>query len=82
MVFIDKQRDHLEVRMEGLEPAHLSALDPKSSVSTNFTTSAYYINTTVFYKLISIIGNSVEFPSVSTIPIAIGITTSAYLNPI
>ena len=41
MVFIDKQRDHLEVRMEGLEPAHLSALDPKSSVSTNFTTSAY-----------------------------------------
>ncbi len=28
------------VRMEGLEPAHLSALDPKSSVSTNFTTSA------------------------------------------
>lgn len=26
--------------MEGLEPAHLSALDPKSSVSTNFTTSA------------------------------------------
>ena len=27
--------------MEGLEPAHLSALDPKSSVSTNFTTSAF-----------------------------------------
>ena len=26
--------------MEGLEPTHLSALDPKSSVSTNFTTSA------------------------------------------
>ncbi len=34
------------VRMEGLEPAHLSALDPKSSVSTNFTTSAIiYFNT-------------------------------------
>ena len=31
------------VRMEGLEPAHLSALDPKSSVSTNFTTSAFPI---------------------------------------
>lgn len=32
------------VRMEGLEPAHLSALDPKSSMSTNFTTSANYFN--------------------------------------
>jgi hypothetical protein len=31
--------------MEGLEPAHLSALDPKSSVSTNFTTSANFIST-------------------------------------
>ena len=28
------------VRMEGLEPTHLSALDPKSSASTNFATSA------------------------------------------
>jgi hypothetical protein len=28
------------VRMEGLEPAHLSAPDPKSGVSTNFTTPA------------------------------------------
>jgi len=28
------------VRMEGLEPAHLSEPDPKSGVSTNFTTSA------------------------------------------
>ena len=27
--------------MEGLEPTHLAALDPKSSVSTNFTTSAF-----------------------------------------
>ena len=26
--------------MEGLEPTHLAALDPKSSVSTNFTTPA------------------------------------------
>ena len=31
------------VRMEGVEPTHLTALDPKSSVSTNFTTSAFYI---------------------------------------
>jgi hypothetical protein len=28
------------VRMKGLEPTHLAALDPKSSVSTNSTTSA------------------------------------------
>ena len=28
-----------EVRMEGLEPPHLAASDPKSDVSTNFTTS-------------------------------------------
>lgn len=28
------------VRKEGLEPAHLSAPDPKSGVSTNSTTSA------------------------------------------
>jgi hypothetical protein len=30
----------LLVRVEGLEPAHLSAPDPKSGVSTNFTTPA------------------------------------------
>ncbi len=30
------------VRMEGLEPTRLAALDPKSSMSTNFTTSAFY----------------------------------------
>ncbi len=29
------------VRMEGLEPTSLAALDPKSSASTNFATSAY-----------------------------------------
>jgi hypothetical protein len=28
------------VRVEGLEPPSLAALDPKSSVSTNFTTPA------------------------------------------
>lgn len=39
MVSLEKTRPFL-VRMEGLEPAYLSALDPKSSVSTNFTTSA------------------------------------------
>ncbi len=30
------------VRVEGLEPTHLAALDPKSSVSTNFTTPAAF----------------------------------------
>lgn len=32
----------LLVRVEGLEPTHLAALDPKSSVSTNFTTPALF----------------------------------------
>ena len=31
--------DILPVRMEGLEPPYLTASDPKSDVSTNFTTS-------------------------------------------
>lgn len=30
--------------MEGLEPPCLAALDPKSSASTNFATSAYFTN--------------------------------------
>ena len=29
------------VRVTGLEPAHLSALEPKSNVSASFTTPAY-----------------------------------------
>ena len=32
-----------EVRVTGLEPAHHSALEPKSNVSANFTTPAYKI---------------------------------------
>ena len=31
----------LKVPMEGLEPPHLAASDPKSDVSTNFTTWAF-----------------------------------------
>ena len=37
-LFIRKQLK--KVRMEGLEPPHLAASDPKSDVSTNFTTCA------------------------------------------
>jgi hypothetical protein len=32
-----------DVRMERLELSHLAALDPKSSVSTNSTTSAFLL---------------------------------------
>ena len=31
------------VRVKGVEPPHLSALDPKSSVSTNSTTPAFIV---------------------------------------
>ena len=31
------------VRVTGLEPAHLSALEPKSNVSASFTTPAHII---------------------------------------
>lgn len=32
----------LSVRLIGLEPTRLATPDPKSDVSTNFTTGAYY----------------------------------------
>lgn len=35
-----KQKFELFVRVIGLEPTHLAAPDPKSGVSTNFTTPA------------------------------------------
>ena len=40
------------VPRRGLEPPHLAALDPKSSVSTNFTTWAWggYNQLIVFYQ--------------------------------
>lgn len=39
MVYVLK----LVVRMTGVEPARLSAIDPKSIVYANFTTSAYFL---------------------------------------
>ncbi len=39
-----------QVRVEGLEPPHLTAPDPKSGVSTNFTTPAC-LRTYLFYKV-------------------------------
>ncbi len=38
------------VRMKGLEPSRREALDPKSSVYTNFTTSAIFNNKKRFSK--------------------------------
>ena len=35
------------VRVEGVEPPRLAALDPKSSVSTNFTTPATFASSFV-----------------------------------
>ncbi len=40
------------VRMKGLEPPSLAALDPKSSASTNFATSALIKNGMQKYKKI------------------------------
>jgi hypothetical protein len=36
------------VRVEGLEPTHLAAPDPKSGVSTNFTTPAFRIGAQIY----------------------------------
>ena len=37
-------RNNKVVRMRGLEPPHREAPDPKSGVSTNFTTSAMFFH--------------------------------------
>ena len=43
----------LFVRMTGLEPTHLSVLDPKSSAATNYATSAFASAKVVFYFYIA-----------------------------
>ena len=42
------------VRMKGVEPPRLAALDPKSSVSTNSTTSAIGSANILFFILVRI----------------------------
>lgn len=44
------------VRVTGLEPAHLSALEPKSNVSASFTTPAH-IKLSVRFYLRTVTGN-------------------------
>jgi hypothetical protein len=39
------------VRMEGLEPPHLAASDPKSDVSTNFTTCAFGAAKVIYFLI-------------------------------
>jgi|RhiMetdeSRZDD1v2_1073273.scaffolds.fasta_scaffold05418_2 hypothetical protein len=41
----------ISVRMEGLEPPYLAASDPKSDVSTNFTTCAFLVPGSMFLVL-------------------------------
>ena len=54
------------VRMAGLEPAHLSAEEPKSSESANSTTSAYFLPILLFYYMSVSIIFSIGSASVTT----------------
>jgi hypothetical protein len=47
------------VRVKGLEPSHLAAPDPKSGVSTNFTTPA--CNGVQIYKHCLLLQNNFVF---------------------
>ena len=49
------------VRMKGLEPTRLAALDPKSSASTNSATSALKFGLQRYYFLLVEIKNSIIF---------------------
>ena len=49
----DQENLDLFVLMTGLEPTHLSVLDPKSSAATNYATSAFASAKVVFYFYIA-----------------------------
>ena len=65
------------VRMKGLEPPRLSALDPKSSAATNYATSAiacaniilFFVITNILIKIYQYFTNDCRYerPFVSTI---------------
>jgi hypothetical protein len=52
--------------MKGLEPSHLAAPDPKSGVSTNFTTSAHVVSLTIYQ--ISVILISLQIFAKALVP--------------
>jgi hypothetical protein len=50
--------------MEGLEPPHLAASDPKSDVSTNFTTCAFGAAKVIYFlikKILVILNGKIIF---------------------
>ena len=67
------------VRVEGLEPPCLAAPDPKSGMSTNFTTPAYNSIKQLFHSALR--RPDRKRRDMSSIPIAIGITTPASKAP-
>lgn len=64
------------VRVTGLEPAHLSALEPKSNVSASFTTPAH-IKLPVRFHLRTVTGNKCTEVSQPKSIVSANFTTSA-----
>ena len=67
------------VRVTGLEPAHLSALEPKSNVSASFTTPAH-IKLPVRFHLRTVTGNKCTEVSQPKSIVSASFTTSASLS--
>ena len=65
------------VRVTGLEPAHLSALEPKSNVSASFTTPAH-IKLSVGFHLRTVTGNKCTEVSQPKSNVSANFTTPAY----
>ena len=66
------------VRVTGLEPAHLSALEPKSNVSASFTTPAH-IKLSVGFHLRTVTGNKCTEVSQPKSNVSASFTTGAYI---